>query len=153
MVSAAGRLSTYTRCKSCGGLQLWCVTIGGKRIGLDPRPSVIGTVVVTHLDDGTVRGRVLTGEELPAMVEAHRPHDRTCPATARTPEESGPKCSACRCVLDEWLVGQGYTRHINCLSAAAQRPAARPQAALEPVVEPEPTHEQAELFDIGGDAR
>lgn len=148
-MSAAGRLSTYTRCTSCRSLMVWTVTLAGKRIPLDVKPHPAGTVVVTHLDDGTVRGRVLTGEELPAQVEAHRPHDRTCPATARTPEESGPKCSACRCVLDEWLVGRGYTRHINCLSAAAQRPAARQPAALEPVVEPEPVHEQGDLFDLG----
>lgn len=152
-MSAAGRLSTYTRCKACSALMLWVVTLGGKRMPLDPKPDPAGTVVVMHLPDGTVRGRVLTGEELPAVVEAHRPHDRTCPATARTPEETGPKCSACRSILDEWLVGQGYTRHIGCLSAPVQRAPARPPVALEPVVEPEPTHEQAELFDLGGGAR
>lgn len=147
-MSAAGRLSTYTRCKSCGGLMLWTVTLGGKRLPLDPRPDPVGTVVVTHLPDGTVRGRVLTGEELPAMVEAHRPHDRTCPATARTLEEAGPKCQACRTRLDEVLAAQGYVRHPGCMSAPAQRAAARPPAPLEPTPEPAVVHEQGDLFDL-----
>lgn len=137
-----GKLSTYTRCRSCSGLMLWCVTLGGDRWPLEPKPHADGTVVVTHLPDGTVRGRVLTGAELPAQQEAYRRHDRVCPAKPRPAE--GPKCGGCREVMDEWLVEQGYTRHIGCLPTPSAR-----RAPVEPPAEPEPQHEQGAL-DLGG---
>lgn len=145
---AGERLSTYTRCTSCGALMLWCVTLGGDRWALDPRPHPSGTVVVQHLPDGSVRGRVLTGKELPAQQEAYRRHDRSCPGVERPVE--GPKCGACRGLLDDWLVEQGYTRHIGCLGAPAPaRPLTVPVVPAQPVA---PEAEQGQLFDLGGGA-
>lgn len=150
MVTPAERLSTYTRCKSCGSLQLWCLTVGGKRIPLEVKPHPAGTVVVTHLPTGEVRGQVLTGEQLPAMVEAYRPHERVCPGSERAAAlPAGPRCGACRGLLDDWLVQRGYTRHIGCLSVPAPVKdwlTAR-SAPAEPPPADAPVHEQGDLFD------
>ena len=50
---------------------------------LDPDPHPDGNVVLVTLDDGAIRGRVLTGDELPAQQTAYVRHDRTC---ARSPQ-------------------------------------------------------------------
>lgn len=141
------RPATYTRCTSCGSLMLWVLTIEGRRWPLDPQPHPDGTVVVTHLPDGTVRGRVLSGAELPAQQEAHRLHDRVCPARPRPAE--GPRCGACREVMDGWLVDRGYTRHIGCMTPP---PAPRPAPAATVEAPAAPVGEQGELFDLGGGA-
>lgn len=126
---------------------MWCVTLAGRRLALDPRPHPDGTVVVTNLPDGTVRGSVLTGEQLPAQVPAHRVHERACPA--RPQPATGPRCGACREPMDEWLVEQGYTRHIGCLNPPP--PARTEHTAPEA---PAPAAEQDALpgLDTGGPA-
>ena len=149
------RLTTYSTCTACTARLLWCMTVNGRRMPLNERPAADGNVLVTMLPDGTIRGRVLTGDDLPATEPAYVPHHRTCPAAAdyrRRRDAGQPKCQRldCRQPLDSWLVQQGYTRHICCLTPAGpDLRALRDTPPPAPVVEPEPVHEQGDLF---GDA-
>ena len=114
------RLATYSRCTGagCGRLMLWCLTVGGQRMPLDPDAHPDGNVIITRLDDGSIRGRVLTGAELPAEGRiAYRPHHRTCVAASefrRRKAVTAPRCAACGLVLDLWLVDRGARWHVNC---------------------------------------
>ena len=127
----AERLSTITRCAApeCGQLIQWCMTELGKRMPLQLTPSADGRVVITMLPDGTIRGRVLGGHELPAQVEAYRPHHQVCPGAAdyrRRLDIAAPKCRArCGYQMDRWLIEHGYPAHINCLPPIGLRDAVR----------------------------
>jgi hypothetical protein len=142
----ASPLGTTSTCRGCTARIAWCLTIGGRRLPLDPAPSPHGTVVVQRQPDGTIRGRVLTGPELPAQGTAYRPHWQTCPSSEafrRRQQDTGPRCGACRLPLDEEWSRAGHTRHVGCL------PVPRPEVTP---VEPPPApvvHEQATL-DLGG---
>lgn len=118
---------TYTRCRMCSRLLLWCITRSGRRLALDAYPAEDGVVVIERLGDGTLRGRAVTGDEMPTGQVAYVPHRSTCPAAedARQRAAAGvPRCQVCRGRLDDWLVGSGYVRHVGCL--AAPRPDAGP---------------------------
>ena len=110
---------TYSTCQGagCGRLILWCTTLSGKPMPLDPEPHADGNVALVQTEDG-LRGRVLTGEHLPAVGLAYRPHHRTCPDSAafrgRQPR-NGPKCRAgCGVPMYGWLADHGWSYHINC---------------------------------------
>ena len=114
-------MTEVQRCpRACGQVVLWVLTHGGHRRACDPDPHPAGTVTVETLADGTVRGRMLPGDELPAFVPAYRLHDRTCPVTARGPVD---RCVGCRDALNGVLAALGgwYGRyHPTC--APAVRP-------------------------------
>ena len=97
-------------CTGCGAAVRWVLTVGGRRIPIDPRTSPTGNIVPVRSDDGTLRARVLTGDELPAQEPAWVPHWATCTRSAvfrRQQGQKAPKCLACGLVMDEWLVWQG----------------------------------------------
>jgi len=107
----------YSTCQSCGARMLWCLTVGGKRMPLDEHPAEGGNVLIEQ-SDGIVRGRVLTGAEMPHTGPAYVPHHRTCPAAAdwrRGRDRSRVRCRVCREPMDEWLTEHGYPAHINCM--------------------------------------
>ena len=107
----------YSTCQSCGARMLWCLTVGGKRMPLDEHPAEGGNVLIEQ-SDGIVRGRVLTGAELPHGGPAYVPHHRTCPAAAgwrRRRDRSRARCRVCREPMDPWLPEHGYPAHINCM--------------------------------------
>jgi DNA-directed RNA polymerase subunit RPC12/RpoP len=141
---------TYSTCKSCSARLLWVLTQGGRRMPLDEHPVSDGSGnVLIERDDrtGEIRGRVLTGAELPHDGPAYVPHHRTCPEGEqwKTRRAAGPRCSRCGERLDEQLAALGYTRHVGCMDAP--RPPAPATAATAPV---EPVAEQGSLFDLGG---
>lgn len=106
------------RCpRACGQVVLWVLTHGGHRRACDPDPHPAGTVTIERLPDGTVRGRMLPGDELPALVPAYRLHDRTCPVTTRP---RAARCIGCRGPLDAVLAARGGwygTYHACCAPA------------------------------------
>ena len=120
----------YSTCQGagCRRLILWVLTEGGKRMPVDHEPRDDGNVIVTRLPDGTVRGRVLTGDDLPAEGRiVYVPHHRTCPDAAefrRRKPVAGIPCGLCREPMDPWLSDHGYARHIGCLPPIDGRQAA-----------------------------
>ena len=111
---------TYTTClgAGCRALIFWVTTEGGKQMPLDQEPHPDGNVLLVPQADGTLRGRVLTGRDLPARGPAYRPHHRSCPDADRfrrkRPSE-GPKCRAgCGWRLDPWLSDHGHAYHVLC---------------------------------------
>ena len=106
-------MAEVQRCpRACGEVVLWVITHGGHRRACDPTPHPAGTVTIETLPNGTIRGRMLPGDELPAQCTAYVLHDRTCPVTARAPVI---RCVACSNAMDPWLAANGYRAHINCL--------------------------------------
>lgn len=140
--------STYSRCTGagCGKLMLWIITVGGNRMPLDPDPHPDGNVIITRLDDGSIRGRVLSGNELPAEGRiVYRPHHRTCPASAefrRRKAATAPRCAACGLVMDLWLVDRGWRWHVNC---TPEPPTTRPRIQAQDTQDVAHTPEQLEL--------
>jgi hypothetical protein len=104
---------------NCTARVRWVLTLAGKRLPLDPKPHPDGTVIRVVLDDGSVRARVLDGDELPAQQTAWRAHWATCPDSqvfrARQAATT-PRCALqeCRQPLDPWLVEQGERYHVLC---------------------------------------
>lgn len=107
--------------RGCGAEVLWVLTRGDLRVAVDPTPHPAGTVVLD--DDGIAQ--VLTGDELPALVPAHRRHDRTCPRSpeaARLRAATTPKCRACIGTpherLDRVWAAAGHAYHVLCAPPA-----------------------------------
>lgn len=131
---------TDTTCTACGAPIRWVITIGDRRMPLDPEPHEDGNVVPVVVDGGLVRARVLTGAELPAQEPAFRAHFVTCPQAAefrRRRIATTPRCHGCGQPLDpvlgrrlDWL-GRW---HPCCAPTVAPRPAPAPAE-----------HEQQEL--------
>ena len=96
----------------------WVLTLGDKRMPIDPDPHPDGNVIRIRLEDGSIRARVLGGTELPAQGEAWMPHWRTCPdspefRTRKT--RTGPKCKACDGPMDPELArAERWTMHPAC---------------------------------------
>ena len=134
-------------CTGCGKPIRWVLTVGGKRMPLDPDPTPEGTVVRAVLEDGAVRAKVLTGAELPALVTAWRPHWVTCPNSAefhRRRAVTTPRCRACGQPLDRVWADAGHAYHVLCAPPGEFREhvdAHRPTAPTEP----DTGHEQQEL--------
>jgi hypothetical protein len=93
---------------------------------LDVDPSPDGNVVLEQVA-GSVRARVLTGDELPAQGDSYVPHHRTCPAAAdfrRRKHVTTARCQVCRDPLDPTLARRGgwYGRwHATCAPPADLR--------------------------------
>jgi hypothetical protein len=102
----------------CGREIRWVITLGDKRLPLDPDPSPDGNVVLERQPDGSIRARVLTGHELPAQGNAWVPHHRTCPDAAdfrRRQAATAPRCRAgCGYPMDPWLAAHGWRYHVLC---------------------------------------
>lgn len=126
---AASDRTTET-CSACSRLVDIVLSDGGLRIKVDPGHHEDGTVVVRALPDGTVRARILPGDELPHPGGARRDHRRTCPRSAhavRRRHASTATCISCRTALDPVLeaLGGWYRRwHPCCAPAPTPRPAA-----------------------------
>lgn len=93
-------------CASCLAPIRWIVTVGDKRMPLDVDPHEDGTVVIVRTREGHVRGRVLTGDQLPAQDTAYRSHFVTCPHAAehrRRKAIATPKCHGCQGPMDPVL--------------------------------------------------
>lgn len=109
-----------TVCTGCSAPIRWVLTVGGKRMPLDPDPHPDGNVIrVEH--DGLIRARVLTGDELPAQEPAWRAHWVTCPASADFKRRKGattPRCVECRQPLDPVLARLGDRWHPCCAPVA-----------------------------------
>lgn len=114
------RPGTPTTCTgpNCGRAIAWAVTVEGRRMPLDPTPDADGNVILQRQPDGSIRARVLAGDELPAQQTAWVPHHRTCPDAAdfrRRQAALAPKCRAgCRYPMDPWLVAHGWHYHVKC---------------------------------------
>lgn len=103
-------------CTGCGAPIRWVLTLGDKRMPIDPDPHPEGTIVRVDAN-GTVRAKVLTGTDLPAQDTAWRPHWATCPASGdyrRRQRATTPKCVDCRHPLDPVLAAAGQRRHPTC---------------------------------------
>jgi hypothetical protein len=126
--SAAGDLrpGTTATCPApnCGNTCWLVLTTGGHRILLNPEPHPDGTITIRRLDDGTIRGHILTGDQLPAQDEAWVRHDTTCidsPHSKRRAYARAPKCRACQLPMDAWLPANGWAYHVNCEPPADMR--------------------------------
>jgi hypothetical protein len=113
------RPDTTATCNApgCNATTLIAVTLGGRRITLDPDPHPDGTITIVRTPNGDIRARILTGADLPAQRVAWMPHDRTCPAgihRARRATATTPKCRACGLPMDPWLPANGWNHHILC---------------------------------------
>lgn len=118
-------MTEVQRCPRCGEVVLYVLTVGGHRRALNPDPHPAGTVTIQTLPDGAVRGRMLTGPELPAQTTAYRLHDRTCPRgaeSARVRAASAARCLTCRTPLDAVLARLGgWTSRFHPCCAPATR--------------------------------
>jgi len=113
------RPGTTATCNAprCTAQVLLAITLGGKRIQLDPHPHPDGIVAIEITPDGSHRARILTGHDLPAQGQAWMPHERTCTDSATTKRRAyatAPKCRTCGSVMDVWLPANGYRNHVNC---------------------------------------
>lgn len=129
-------------CTACGAPIRWVITIGDRRMPLDPEPHEDGNVVPVIVDGGLVRARVLTGVELPAQETAFRAHFVTCPRAGefrRRKVATTPRCHGCGQPLDPVL----SRRHPDAWTAR-WHPTCAPTVVPRPVPAP-PGPEQQEL--------
>lgn len=132
-----------SRCTGDGcGADIWhAISVEGRRVALELRPSPRGTVVLVDID-GRIRAKLLTGAELPAQQEAWVRHVLTCPTSPerqRRTQAAAPKCGhRCGVRMDPWLIEHGYTSHPNCSDPPTlSRGAVIVREALHPPREPE----------------
>lgn len=119
-------------CRYCPARIRWVLTIGGKRMPLNPDPDPAGTVVL----DPDGRARVLTGRELPAQGDAFVAHWTACPGSSEARRPRPPARSRCR-ACDKPIDAAAGALHPGCEPAPRPEPAAQLEAA--------PSHEQEEL--------
>lgn len=103
-------------CSSCAAPIRWVVTLGDKRMPLDVDPHPDGNIVRTVTPDGSVRARVLNGDELPAQETAWRSHFVTCPNAAehrRRRAITTPRCRGCAGAMDP-VLAQTEVYHPTC---------------------------------------
>lgn len=121
-------------CTACSARIRWVITIGDRRMPLDPQPHEDGNVVPVVVDGGQRRARVLTGAELPAQVPAYRSHFVTCPNAAefrRRKIATTPRCHGCGQPLDP-VLSRRYPNawtarwHPTCAPTVVPRPAPAP---------------------------
>lgn len=109
--------TTRTTCTACGAPLVWVVTVGGRRMPLDPDPHPAGNVVRVAGRTGP-RARVLTGGEMPAQETAWRAHFTTCPNASefrRRKAAAAPRCTTCGDPMNAELTRRtGWTEHPAC---------------------------------------
>lgn len=114
------------------------LTVGGKRMPLDPDPVDDAVVVIRRAPDGAVRAVVLAGHDPRDPLEpTWRPHWTTCPDAPamrqpRRPSSRSGRCEQCRNPLDQVLARRTDWHgrwHPTCAPA---RPVPRPTAAAAP---------------------
>jgi hypothetical protein len=112
-------------CSACLAPIRWVLTEGDKRMPIDPTPSPDGNVVPVRRDDGSIRARVLTGDQLPAQRTAWVPHHRTCPHAddfRRRKRAAAVRCGVCREPMDPVLAAHGHTTHPGCAPVPGRMP-------------------------------
>lgn len=150
MTDTATPAEELATCAGCGAPIRWVITMGDKRMPLDPEPHEDGTVVPRKLPDGRVRAQVLTGENLPAQETAYRSHFVTCPKAPdfrRRKSLATRKCLGCGHPLDAVLADAGDTYHPTCapLGLAEVFAQAREEAAAARAAETPEAHGQEAL--------
>lgn len=141
-MSAADPAAETATCAGCGAPIRWVITLGDKRMPIDPEPHEDGNVVPRKLSDGRIRAQVLTGENLPAQEPAYRSHFVTCPKAPdfrRRKSLATKRCRGCGHPLDATLAAAGDTYHPSCaptdlaeVFAQAREEAAAARAADTP---------------------
>ena len=124
---AADDLTPDATCPRCGDGVRWVMTVGGRRIALNPQAHPDGTYAPRQTRDGR-RYESLTGGQLPAQEPAYRRHDRTCPGSreaARVAAITTPKCLGCSHPLDPVLAAAGDIYHPTCAPSDLREHAAR----------------------------
>lgn len=118
-------------CPACRRRVRVTLTRGHLRLLLDPTPSPNGTVVIEQLGDGTIRGRILTGDSPDApgdTVVAYVQHRHSCPHSPdRKDGDDRPRCRSCRQPMgrlgnagDAALIrAEQWREHPHCDSPAA----------------------------------
>lgn len=113
------------------------LTVGGKRMPLEPDPVDDAVVVIRRQPDGAVRAVVLAGHDRRDPLEATwQPHWTSCPDApdlrARQQRARGGRCDACRGRLDPVLARRTdwHGRWHACCAPA--RPVPRPVAPPAP---------------------
>jgi len=103
---------------TCTALIRWVITLANARMPLEPDPHPDGNVIRVRLEDGSIRARVLTGNELPAQQTAWMPHWRNCPDSPefrKRKARTGPRCKACEQPMDPDLARlERWTTHPAC---------------------------------------
>lgn len=145
---------TLPTCSACGAPVRWVLTLGDRRMPLDPEPHEDGNVVRRTTKEGAVRAKVLTGEELPAQETAWRSHFVTCPQAdtfRRRKALSRKKCRGCTYPLDKALADAGEVYHPTCAPTDVREHAARARdlAATTPT---RPTDDPYTDTDTGQEA-
>jgi hypothetical protein len=96
-------------CTNCGAPVRTILLESGRVRLLDPAVRPDGTCVVVTQPGGLVRGRILTGWQLPAQQAAYRVHD--CPPAVRP----GPPCAICGRPMPRGIaVTLRWTAHPGC---------------------------------------
>ncbi len=140
--AAAGALTPDATCPRCGEPVRWVMTVGGRRIPLNPDPHEAGTYAPRDTRDGR-RYESLTGGQLPAQETAYRRHDLTCSKSreaARVRSITTPRCRGCGHALDEVLAAGGDLYHPTCAPSDVREHvvrAAREAAAARTPDDPE----------------
>jgi hypothetical protein len=69
-----------SNCRSCRAPVTWVLTVNGRKMPLDPKPTDDGNVAVRRDERGDMRGHVLReGEEPKAGERRFTSHFATCP--------------------------------------------------------------------------
>lgn len=137
---------SVSTCPLCKWPIRWILTEGLQRIAVDPEPCDHGTIVRIAIGY-TVRGRVLTGQDMPWQGGEPNPDDgpfvhhlRTCGRHGRAPKPI--PCTACGTPLHPIITARAGRFHWLCA------PAPRPTDLLAPATAaPAPEHEQTDLLE------
>lgn len=114
--AAAGALTPDAECSGCSAPMRWVLTVGGRRMPLNPEPHPAGNVVLRDTKHG-LRAEVLTGSQLPAQETAYRAHFVTCPRSSdyrRRKAITTARCRGCGHPLDPVLAASGDVYHPTC---------------------------------------
>jgi len=104
-------------CTKCSAPVKYVLTVGGRRVPLEPDPHPAGTHVPVKVG-GQTRSRVLGGGELPAQEPAWRDHRTTCSAGKHASDRAArlrPKCRVCTKPMDPELAYlEQWETHPSC---------------------------------------
>lgn len=106
-----------TTCSTCQAEIRWVVTVAGRRMPLDPAKVADGNVIPEVQADGSLRAKVVGGDQLPVEGGAWQSHHRTCPEAAqhkRRKTATIARCPHCGGRLHQLAVDAGWPRHPLC---------------------------------------